>query len=158
MNNPKCMMCGYVFLGDKSEHKCPDPAELFAAKEEMPDETKPLSASEIEAIGAHLSNADIALPKADMVSTQELGRVLESAVAFEQCLFATIRDLQAEVEHSQRVKKALQDTLSDHAERAEKAEAENKRLTEKLEAIASVPFEPFSAAIAKAATATSEGE
>ncbi len=35
--------------------------------------------------------------------------------------------------------------------RAEKAEAENKRLTEKLEAIASVPFEPFSAAIAKSA-------
>ena len=69
----------------------------------MPDETKPLSASEIEAIGAHLSNADIALPKADMVSTQELGRVLESAVAFEQRLFATIRDLQAELKRAHEI-------------------------------------------------------
>ena len=63
----------------------------------MPEEkSEPLSEDEIEAIGAHIENYDIALPKVDMISTMELGRVLKSAVAFEKRLFVTVRELQAE--------------------------------------------------------------
>ncbi len=59
---------------------------------------------------------------------------------------ATIRALQAE--------KALHDANN----RIMIAEAKTERLKEKLEAIASVPFEPFSSAIAKAAIAETERE
>ncbi len=188
-----CDGCGQIrrWEGVTCLDTCPCLVELDGV--EMPNETKPLSASEIEAIGAHLLNADIALPKADMVSTQELGRVLESAVAFEQRLFNTIRDLQKDIIHRKWLRDDVEHQRLDQVARAEKAEdklgvcedalanaqmnrdmvtaennrllksctnlqAENKRLTEKLEAIASVPFEPFSAAIGKAAIAETEGE
>ena len=65
----------------------------------MPDDAKPLSESEIKSICAYLSDSSISLPAGDMVSTRELGLVLESAVAFEQRLFATIRELQARAEN-----------------------------------------------------------
>ncbi len=90
----------------------------------MPDTAKPLSESEIESICAYLSDSSISLPAEDMVSTRELGLVLESAVAFEQRLVATIRKLQAE---NRRLVNLYIDSekegerLEDLAEKAEKA-------------------------------------
>ena len=192
----------------------------------MPDDAKPLSESEIKSICAYLSDSSISLPAGDMVSTRELGLVLESAVAFEQRLFATIRELRAAQEichgtfvdeldgkpvpgtifdgtdaacpgwwrghdngaegamkraekaeaeigrlldsgsaeaenlkvEKKRLVDALEEALHDANNRIMIAEAKTERLTEKLEAIASVPFESFSSAIAKAAIAESEGE
>ncbi len=159
----------------------------------MPNETKPFSASEIEAIGAHLSDADISLPKADMVSTRELGRVLESAIDFEKRLFATIRDLQVGfedlgagidrlalritkrwqnidrengytadslIESLGEEERAQDDYVKSQEKRAEKAEAENKRLKDALEEIIAIPGSERRASlrIAKAAIAETEGE